>query len=335
MARPIDEFSLAWNSLSDSSTKQGWRSIPVSPAGQCELRAGRRFPENIEALLVGLPLVEIPAAEKLPEGQGFQVLKMDFQDSHRTWLALTRKESGNLELFAAMASDMAALLDAHAQASAQLVLHLFLRRVHAWQEFMRKGKQYLSPEAELGLFGELWVLKTILELGQLTPVATIQAWKGPLDAPQDFDLGAGALEVKTTLAACGFPAKIRSLDQLDDSVRQPIFVAGVRLSSTSAGWGLASLVQTIRERLVTAPEACRIFNERLIAAGYPDAHAQHYTRRFSVSDLRIWEVTDSFPRLTSSCVPAGVMDATYKIDLEKTSIVHTAIDLALKKLGVL
>ena len=53
MARPIDEFLLAWNSLSGSAEQDGWRSIPVTPAGPCVLQAGRRFPGNEESLLAG------------------------------------------------------------------------------------------------------------------------------------------------------------------------------------------------------------------------------------------------------------------------------------------
>ena len=46
MARPIEEFAVAWQALSGKGDGTGWRCIPVSPAGPCPLLAARRFPGN-------------------------------------------------------------------------------------------------------------------------------------------------------------------------------------------------------------------------------------------------------------------------------------------------
>ena len=61
-------------------------------------------------------------------------------------------------------------------------------------------------------------------------INTLDAWQGPLNGLQDFFIGTGAIEVKATIAPQGFPAKISSLDQLDETQRQPLFLAGVRLA---------------------------------------------------------------------------------------------------------
>ena len=42
MARPSDEFVLAWNSLVGVAEGYGWRTIPIMAAGPCVLSAGRR-----------------------------------------------------------------------------------------------------------------------------------------------------------------------------------------------------------------------------------------------------------------------------------------------------
>ena len=62
MARPIDEFVVAWEALSGKSDEQGWRSIGVAPAGPCRIMAARRFPGNGEALLAGFSAVKVPVA---------------------------------------------------------------------------------------------------------------------------------------------------------------------------------------------------------------------------------------------------------------------------------
>ena len=87
MARPTDEFLLAWKSLAGEVTQDGWRSIPVTPAGSCHLMAARRFPGNGESLLAHFPNIEIHAAEKLPEGHGFAIDRVVPHADGKVWLA--------------------------------------------------------------------------------------------------------------------------------------------------------------------------------------------------------------------------------------------------------
>jgi hypothetical protein len=79
MARPSKDFLLAWSSLSADDAEFGWRSIALPSSGPLEVRAGRRSPDNAEAVLVGFPTAKIPAADKLPEGQGFSVERADLE----------------------------------------------------------------------------------------------------------------------------------------------------------------------------------------------------------------------------------------------------------------
>jgi hypothetical protein len=336
MARPSEEFLLAWSSLSSDDPTPGWQVIALPPAGPIDIQAGRRSPDNAEAILLGIPSARIAPAEKLPEGQGFSVERADSDSGSQLRLALTRRAAGSAELFAAMACDVVGTLDEAAAAGATepKLLQVFLGRVGAWQEFMRKGSQSLSPEAEIGLVGELTLLRAIIDAG--VPLASaIESWVGPLDGVRDFEIGTGSLEVKATLSAAGFPAKIGSLEQLDDSVRQPLFLAGVRLRQTDIGQSLPELVAEMRDVAAGEPEAVRLLSERLIAAGYFDAHAERYIRRFTLADTRVVEVNEGFPRLTLGSVPLGVTKATYEIDLDKAAGPSIPAADALKKLGAI
>ncbi|PHV30766.1 PD-(D/E)XK motif protein [Janthinobacterium sp. NFX145] len=336
MARQSDEFLMAWSSLSGLGEEMGWQAIPIAPALPLELRAGRRSPDNAEAVFVGFPSIHLSAADKLPEGQGFAVERVDPQGDNKMWLALTRKPTGSEDLFASMASDVVGALDdaVAARANEQKLLRVFLGRVGAWQEFMRKGFQTLSPEAEIGLVGELYVLRLIIDAGVPAPVA-VDSWCGPLDALQDFELGTGALEVKSTLSAIGFPAKIGSLEQLEDSVRQPLFVISVRLKQITTGKTMPEIVDEMQCIVKGDAEAERLISERLLAAGYIEQHAERYTRRFTQASTRIIEVSENFPRLTLGNVPLGITKASYEIDLDKAAGKVVEIDEALKKLGAM
>lgn len=336
MARPSEEFLMAWSSLTGDDTEPGWQAIALPSAGPLELRAGRRSPDNAEAVLVGFPSTRLAAADKLPEGQGFAVERADPEGDGRLWLAMTRKHAGSAELFAATVCDVIGALDDAAATGADeaKLVRVFIGRVGAWQEFMRKGTQFLSPEAEIGLIGELTLLRAIIDAG-VPPALAIESWVGPLDGIQDFELGRGALEVKTTLSAAGFPAKFGSLEQLDDSMRQPLFVAGVRLRQTASGLHLPQIVEAIRLAIRGDAEAERLLAERLLAAGYIDAHSDRYPRRFEEAGTRVIEVSEDFPRLTSGRVPAGITSAMYEIDLDKAPGDNIGAEEALKKLGVI
>lgn len=68
MALLIEDIKLAWSSLRERTDASGWRSISIATVGPCTLRAGLRFPEKSEALLVSFSFSIFPAAEKLPDG---------------------------------------------------------------------------------------------------------------------------------------------------------------------------------------------------------------------------------------------------------------------------
>lgn len=334
MARPIDEFVMAWDALSAVSGEEGWRSIPVAPAGTCVLMAGRRFPGNEEALLAGFTTARVPVAEKLPEGRGFEVSRADPHGDGMTWIALSRRESGSPELFAEMVGDVAGAMDAVAGAGEERLLRTLLTRVRSWQEFMRKGVQVLSPEAEIGLVGELSFLRAVVGSGVPAALA-IEAWVGPLEGIQDFELGTGAVEVKATLSSQGFPAKIGSLEQLDDTLRKPLFVAGMRFSQRESGSNLPGFAEAVRESLAGDGEALRIFTDRLLSAGFHEMHADRYPRRFVLDRTRIVEVGEGFPRMVPGTVPAGIRRAIYEIDLDRALGPEVDLVEALKSLGVL
>ena len=333
MARPIDEFALAWRALSDDVPGEGWRSIAVNPAGPCTVMAGRRFPCNEEALLAGFRHASIPSAETLPEGYGFDVSRADPHGDGKTWIALTRKESGSVELFAEMVGDVAGAMDAAVAGGEEAILRALLTRVRAWQEFMRRGVQALSPEAELGLVGELAVIEGLLGAG-LSALAVVEGWMGPLGGIQDFNLGYGAIEVKATLSEKSFSAKIGSLEQLDDGILKPLFLAGLRFSQRESGRSLPDIAAQLSDLFWQFPGAGQGFSDRLLSAGYHASHAASYRRRFSLEMIKVLEVGDGFPRIVRGDVPGAVLCVKYEIDIDRIPGGDLAIGGALAKLGV-
>jgi Putative PD-(D/E)XK family member, (DUF4420) len=337
MAARIDEDSLkqTWRALSGSGVGDGWRTIPLQLNASSSLMAGRRFPGDEEALIAGFSGIKLPPASYLPQGQGFRVVGLPSGALPTThiWIALCRQPAGTLDMFAMMAADVARLLEDSAKLPDERIFLLFLGRIRAWQNFMEKGRTgLLSEEAEVGLFGELVVLKDIID-GGMHPSDALDAWQGPLDGLQDFFIGAGAIEVKATLSPQGFPAKISSLDQLDETQRQPLFLAGVRLA-LGLGQTLTEFAAELREALKGDVAASATFESRLMQAGFLSIHADKYVRQFTVAGTVCKVIEGEFPRLTRTNVAVGVTNARYEIDVATPGFEDIGLDQALTQLGI-
>jgi hypothetical protein len=284
-------------------------------------------------MLAGFHLAKVPPKDTLPEGVGFDIACEDPHRDGKTWIALTKKDAGSEEMFAEMVCDVAGIMDSVSEAGEEAVLRAMLSRVRAWQEFMRKTPRGLSPEAEIGLAGELTFLGILLDAG--VPAGTaVESWLGPTGGIQDFEIGTGAVEVKSTLSTIGFPAKIGSLEQLDDSFRSPLFLAGVRFVQGAGGCTLGEIADSLAGRLSMDSGGTADFLDRLVAAGFPPAHFDRYTRRFSLASLRLLEVADGFPRFVLGGVAEAIRKVSYELDLDR--VVGDKLDImdVIERFGV-
>ncbi|MBY0473680.1 MAG: PD-(D/E)XK motif protein [Nitrosomonas sp.] len=305
-------FLRAWNALTASSGSTGCRLIQITQYGQVTVRAGRFFPDNLEAVLVGFSSSLKLSPSSLPKGNGFKVEIVNVEGIQQPLLSLVRQSAGSLDLFSKVVEDVLGTLEINQTKSDIKLLELFLSRIRAWQAFMQKGNEILSPEAELGLVGELNCIEQLLASG-VSAYDVIQGWVGPEDAPQDFELMSCALEVKSTLASDRFVAKISSLEQLDDSVLSLIFLVISRFVLVDEGRTLPEIIQSLRDRM--PDDLFFRFDTNLALIGYLNVHSNQYSRRFRLQNLSFIKVDEVFPRLTPSTVPAGVRSAMYEIDI--------------------
>lgn len=331
-----DRLAAAWRALSGEGRHEGWRTIPIDLSAPCRLLAGKHFPGDAEAILVGFQSVGVPLAHQLPQGRGFDVAKVESAvlGTTHVWLSVSRRGAGSLGLFTTMTENLTTLLEECADVSQERLFALFLSRIRAWQQFMERGQdEVLGPEAEVGVFGELVVLNSMLEAG-LPGYGVIESWQGPLNYLHDFVLGLGVIEVKTTVAPIGFLANIGSLEQLDDKLVHPLFVAAVRLSLDTSGMTLPAFAKALGSHLEPDKVARRMFETRLLNAGFLIEHAERYSRRFSHVSTRMLLVDDRFPKLTRSNVRSEVTMARYQLDLDLVNLTDISVENALAQLGV-
>lgn len=331
-----DELQSAWRALADAARSSGWRTIPVLTGGPCALMAGRRYPGNEEAIVVRFASGTVPKTAQLPQGGGFNVTKLESpaQNAGEVWIALSRQAGGDADLFLTMVVDVVGALRELGKRGDVVVFHAFLSRIGAWQAFMRGGRdRVLSAEAEAGLYGELEVLQALLDEG-ITPRNALDRWKGPLDGLHDFVCEPGALEVKASVASGVFRVNVGSLDQLDNSLIQPLFLAAVRLTLMSNGTTLSEKIERLDQRFAGDSNAATIFGDLLLRAGFIAAVRDRYTRRFGLVGIQTFLVTKNFPRLTRDGISPAIRSARYEMDLDLATLPATDFAEALIQLGL-
>lgn len=334
MLTDTEELELAWNALSGQERAEGWATVALGTA-TARFRAGIVYPGGEETLLIGFNSDVVPKKADLPEGAGFrvEVSSEAFAPAFGRWLCLTRQNGAGRDLFVQMAADVVAAVATAGERSETSLLGLTLTRIRAWQDFMRRPRSgVLPPEEETGLAGELTVLCRLIE-GGASPAGVIGAWNGPAGGLQDFQTGTLGLEVKTTLSVTGFPARISSLEQLDELAGRPVLLAAVRLCLQEDGLALPGLVERARGLMGTDSRALAMLERALLLAGYLDDVASEYVRRFHCVEIRVFDVDEAFPRLVRSAVRPEIRAAAYDIDIDLVTAAPFSLGDAMVRAG--
>jgi hypothetical protein len=188
-----------------------------------------------------------------------------------------------------------------------------------WQRFFEKtGNGILSEEKQIGLYGELWMLRRVLQAGSISEQA-LSAWKGPEAAPQDFAFSGASVEVKTAATSNLHNASISNLAQLDDTGLPALFLLYIAVDRREH-WG-ETLVDLVEDIGGLCGDALRdILGGKLLSAGYNSAQAAQYSAYgYALRSTTFFAVSPGFPRLVRSEVPAGVTEARYELQLVAAS----------------
>jgi hypothetical protein len=179
------------------------------------------------------------------------------------------------------------------------------------------GRVGLSEDQEIGLYGELLLLDSLLVLdGKRRAVG---AWTGPLSEEHDFAFDDVHVEVKTTTAERRRHL-IGGLQQLKPVRDFPLWLLSIQITrSGTAGRTLTDLVQDVRAH---AGDVVVDVDDRLAAAGWEDDAGDLFRTVWALrSTPRCYRVDDSFPALTedrlAQVVPRAslVSDVSYRVDV--------------------
>lgn len=198
-------------------------------------------------------------------------------------------------------------------------LAAFMASVEEWRTLLQApASQRLSLEATRGLFGELWL--GFSNLIQGCAVGHIMdAWHGPFQSDQDFQFPGGPLIEVKTVHSRARRIQISSENQLNRLPNEQLFVCVVAaddaVADTPGAMTVLGLLSQADRLLQDSGVAQSELARRLAELRFDRSDDVYADMYFFPTGIRYLEVTDSFPRIEPSLLPAGVSRVSYSLDL--------------------
>jgi len=240
-------------------------------------------------------------------------------DPEKSQLILKLTSAGDGDLFRALCANLAEATITLQKNDYQAAAGVVLLRLKRWQDLLKNLREKtLSKSAQIGLFGELLLLKDLF-LKNLDAKDALLAWCGPGGDEQDFLIADWLIEVKTQMSSSDKRLQISSENQ-HDPVSGRIIVSHQTLSICSTSDAnaktLNALVQEVREYTGKSdPYAGDLLEASLIETGYTE-HENYNKDHLVLVHRTYFEVDESFPRLVASDLPDGIAGVRYSIRIE-------------------
>lgn len=201
-----------------------------------------------------------------------------------------------------------------------VALSLLRRRFITWKTLFQKAStQSISKESQIGLLGELIVLKEVLSPKYGINTA-VKSWGGPRMQSKDFTICDTWYEVKTVGSTID-NVQIASLAQLDSQSIGHLVIVRVETVSSEYCGNCFGIVDLIKEILLTISDEKieELFISKINNIGI-DILKIEDTDRFDVKSITKYLVTDDFPRITKESVPfPEITSVQYEISIASIS----------------
>lgn len=221
-------------------------------------------------------------------------------------------EMENQSIFARLCVDL--VENSRAVNSEQEGLSKVASRFLAWQKLFATVHDTLPISVLKGLYGELKFGRYLIEKG-FSKDDVISAWQGPDGADRDYLLNERWFEIKA-ISTGKDKVTISSLNQLETDV--PGFLVIIYIDESSStdpnAISVAGIINYMRQFIADAPEASRLFEDKLVSLGYIDKPAYNDIY-FRASSSNFYCVDDKFPRLVSASVSKEIVSVRYDLSL--------------------
>lgn len=185
-----------------------------------------------------------------------------------------------------------------------------------WKSLFKKESTGNVPfEIVQGLFGELYFMKKYM-FGKHGIPASVRAWSGPEALSKDYAIGKDWYEVKTVGANSSY-VHISSAAQLSSDVPGHLVVIRVERMASEFSNGESCILELFESILQSASAETieNIFSAKVASYGI-NISDPAFSAKFDVKDLKIYSVTDGFPRITINRIPyPEITNVSYDISI--------------------
>ncbi|WP_339893237.1 PD-(D/E)XK motif protein [uncultured Algibacter sp.] len=245
--------------------------------------------------------------------KGIEFVNFTHKESNFSNTDLILKDNSLLRIFNAFIEDVFLNFGEY-ETHLQLV-KVFWKTVNTWKKLFANISSFkLSPEIQLGLYGELCFINKLLELNK-NPESIINSWCGPENESQDFNFNTSLVEVKST--RLNNPViKISSENQLNNSSELPLYILLNAFDVIKSRENtLPNLINRIRTTLSDFPVVIEVFNRKLINLNYYEEDVIEYENRsYILRDETYYLVSDNFPKIVYDDLKVGLFNVSYSIE---------------------
>ncbi|CAI4153737.1 PD-(D/E)XK motif protein [Alteromonas macleodii] len=188
-----------------------------------------------------------------------------------------------------------------------------------WNQFFRKlEKKVYSEKTILGIWGELFTLKKLVEKkSKATEVdKVLEAWTGPLDSVHDFTFSDKSIEVKSKLTTQN-SVNIASEFQLDLGAVESLELCIVNVEKDVNGLTIEDLYSKIKKTILEKSADLSLFIARLIALKLDERNLKRYDNySYKASKVTYYNcLNEKFPKIVRSRLDDEIFSVKYKLDV--------------------
>jgi hypothetical protein len=200
------------------------------------------------------------------------------------------------------------------QKSAEIFKEMILK----WSTFFSNKKNDKLGEKEvMGLWGEIFFLKSLIINNEIDTNEILNAWRGPYDSNRDFEFPTKHIEVKT-IKHEGDVVDISSEFQLSIENDIDVDLSVLKVRQEDSGFSLKQIVEeTITEILLKNGQIDLFYSALYQKVNLNDLN-EYDNYCFAINSNRAYDVNNvDFPKITSNVLIDGISKVKYKITLSK------------------
>jgi hypothetical protein len=307
----VNNLKRKWETLIQTDTLKGYKSATMSSACSAEIYLGVNTQKNHCMILV------LPKSYKL-DFNAIKKEKISITFYAQTgYLVIELRDNRYYDIFDDLILSLfQAIKDI---TEVEDYTHKIIYMFNEWSEFFEdESSNSLSGESIKGLFGELYILETMIQNSSASTVnEVLESWRGPYDGPYDFVLDQKNIEVKTKSLAKQ-TVNISSEYQLESQKGKTLelLVLSVR-EDVLNGLSLRELLEKIKKLTFAKSGNYFIVLKALQQKNInPQNIVQYDNYRFVAIEQTVYDGdSQNFPKLVKSNTAEAISNIKYTLQL--------------------